>query len=103
MIYLSIFVVSFLAATVLPASSELTLAALLNTKDYNSLALLLSASLGNILGSVLNWFLGYYSLKYLINKWFFLKKTKLTKPQIGSKNLVSGLYCLRGYLLLVIP
>jgi membrane protein YqaA with SNARE-associated domain len=79
MIYLSIFVVSFLAATVLPASSELTLAALLNTKDYNSLALLLSASLGNILGSVLNWFLGYYSLKYLINKWFFFKKNQINQ------------------------
>ena len=79
MIYLSIFVVSFLAATVLPASSELTLAALLNTKDDNSLALLLSASLGNILGSVLNWFLGYYSLKYLINKWFFFKKNQINQ------------------------
>ena len=47
---ISLFAVSFFAATILPASSELTLARLLSTKDYNQLGLLISASFGNILG-----------------------------------------------------
>ena len=70
MIYLSLFAVSFLAATILPASSELTLATLLSTKDYNSLALLSSASIGNILGAVFNWCLGFYLLRHINKKWF---------------------------------
>ena len=74
MIYLSLFVVSFLAATILPASSELTLAGLLGTKDYNALALLISASLGNILGSVFNWVLGFYLFSCINKKWFPFKK-----------------------------
>ena len=51
MIYLSLFAVSFLAATILPFSSELTLAGLIATSDYDNLLLLTVASFGNILGS----------------------------------------------------
>ena len=79
MIYLSIFVVSFLAATILPASSELTFAGLLKLKDYNSLVLLFSASIGNILGSVFNWLLGYYLFKYSTNKWFPFKQNQINQ------------------------
>ena len=68
MIYLSLFAFSFLAASILPISSELTLVSLLSSGNYNSLALLFSASLGNILGSVLNWFLGYYLIKHVNKK-----------------------------------
>jgi|TARA_B100001093_G_scaffold216504_1_gene207737 membrane protein YqaA with SNARE-associated domain len=81
-IYLSLFVVSFLAATILPASSELTLAGLLGTKDYNALALLISASLGNILGSVFNWFLGFYLLQSINKKWLPLNQTQINKASI---------------------
>ena len=82
MIYLSLFVVSFLAATILPASSELTLAGLLTTKDYNASALLISASLGNILGSVFNWFLGFYLLQSINKKWLPLNQTQINKASI---------------------
>jgi len=51
-------------------SSELTLAGLLTSNNYNIYWLLSSASLGNILGSVFNWLLGHYLLKYLSIKWF---------------------------------
>ena len=68
--YLSLFFLSFLAATLIPTSSELTLAALLSTNNFNSLALLATASFGNILGSVFNWFLGFYLLKHINKKWF---------------------------------
>ena len=68
--YLTLFFISFLAATILPMSSELTLAGLLTNADYNALVLLISASLGNILGSVFNWLLGYYLSKHLTKRWF---------------------------------
>ena len=68
--YLSLFFLSFLAATLVPTSSELTLAALLSTNNFNSLGLLATASFGNILGSVVNWLLGFYLFKYINKKWF---------------------------------
>ena len=43
MIYLSLFAISFLAATILPFSSELTLAGLIATSDYDNLLLLITA------------------------------------------------------------
>ena len=79
MVYISLFIVSFLAATVLPASSELTLASLLSINDYNTIGLLISASFGNILGSIFNWCLGFYLLKYIDNKWFPFKQNQINK------------------------
>jgi membrane protein YqaA with SNARE-associated domain len=54
-IYLSLFTISFLAATILPFSSELTLGGLIATSNYNNLLLLIVTSFGNVLGSVVNW------------------------------------------------
>ena len=68
--YLSLFFLSFLAATLIPTSSELTLATLLSTNNYNPLGLLATASFGNILGSVFNWLLGFYLLQHINKKWF---------------------------------
>jgi|TARA_B110000967_G_C18356091_1_gene303647 membrane protein YqaA with SNARE-associated domain len=79
MIYFSLFIVSFLAATILPASSELTLVGLLATRDYNALALLSSASFGNILGSAFNWCLGFYLLKKIKKKWLFFNQNQIDK------------------------
>ena len=73
MIYLSLFSISFLAATILPFSSELTLAGLIATSNYNDLLLLIVASFGNILGSVVNWVLGFYSRNLTAKKWFPFK------------------------------
>jgi membrane protein YqaA with SNARE-associated domain len=69
-IYLSLFSISFLAATILPFSSELTLAGLIATSNYDNLLLLIVASFGNILGSVVNWVLGFYSINLTTKKWF---------------------------------
>ena len=73
MIYLSLFTISFLAATILPLSSELMLAGLIATSNYDNLLLLIVASLGNVLGSVINWVLGFYSRKKKKKKWFPFK------------------------------
>ena len=79
MIYLSLFIISFLAATILPFSSELTLAGLMATSSYDNLLLLIIASLGNVLGSVVNWILGFYSRKLSKKKWFPFKDEQIEK------------------------
>ena len=79
MIYLSLFIISFLAATILPFSSELTLAGLVATSNYDNLLLLIVASLGNVLGSVVNWILGFYSRKLTTKKWFPFKDEQIEK------------------------
>ena len=77
MIYLSLFVISFLAATILPFSSELTLAGLIATSNYDNLLLLIVASFGNVLGSVINWVLGFYSRNLSTKKWFPFKHKQI--------------------------
>ncbi len=79
MIYLSLFLISFLAATILPFSSELTLAGLIVTSNYDNLLLLIVASFGNVLGSVVNWALGFYSRNLSSKKWFPFKETQIEK------------------------
>ena len=64
---LSLFVAAFLAATILPFSSEAVFIAAL----YNDMPLshaLLSASLGNVLAVVVNYFLGYFLYEKTKNK-----------------------------------
>ena len=77
MIYLSLFVISFLAATILPFSSELTLAGLIATSNYDNLLLLIFASFGNVLGSIINWTLGFYSRNLTTKKWFPFKDKQI--------------------------
>ena len=45
MIYITLFVISFLAATILPLSSEIMLAGLMAAQSYNNFILLLAASM----------------------------------------------------------
>ena len=77
MIYLSLFVISFLAATILPFSSELSLAGLIATSNYDNLLLLIVASFGNVTGSAVNWALGFYSRNLTTKKWFPFKDKQI--------------------------
>ena len=79
MIYLSLFGISFLAATILPFSSELSLAGLISTSNFNNSLLLIVASLGNILGSVVNWLMGFYSRSFTSKKWFPFNEMQITR------------------------
>ena len=78
-IYLSLFFISFLAATILPFSSELSLAGLIATSNYDNVLLLIVASFGNVLGSVVNWVLGFYSRNLTIKKWFPFKEAQIER------------------------
>ena len=75
--YFSLLLISFLAATVLPLSSELVLVSQLKTNEHNSFMLIATASLGNISGSIFNWLLGFYLFKYIKKKWFPFKENQI--------------------------
>ena len=79
MIYLSLLTVSFMVATIIPFGSEMYFATLLSLGKYNSFLLLVSASVGNVLGSVFNWICGYYINYFIKKSWFPIKKDKIKK------------------------
>jgi len=53
-----LFMAAFVAATILPAQSEAVLVGLIYTGHYAVWILVAVASVGNVLGSVVNWLLG---------------------------------------------
>ena len=79
MIYLTLFTISFMVATIVPFGSEMYFGTLLSLGKYNNFFLLLSASLGNVLGSVFNWICGYYANYFINRSWFPIKKDKINK------------------------
>ena len=68
-----LFVTSFLAATVLPMSSEAVLAGVALSTTTDKLLLLAVATLANTLGSVLNWTLGRWGARFHDRPWFPVK------------------------------
>jgi len=65
--YAGLFASSFLAATFLPVSSEIVLSALL-LSDLSPTLLVLVATIGNVLGSVVNYIMGYSGCMLLTRK-----------------------------------
>lgn len=78
-VYIGLFLAALLAATIIPAQSEAVLVGLLLTGNYDTWVLVSVASAGNILGSILNWLLGYgiHQLKH--KKWFPVKPQSLDR------------------------
>ena len=79
--YLLLFGVSFLAATILPAQSELVLAGMVLSGSYDLRLLILVATLGNTAGACVNWGLGRFLLQFRNRRWFPLPTTKLEGAQ----------------------
>ncbi len=77
--YTSLFISSFLSSTILPGHSEITLTTLFLLEKYSQFLLIFFASLGNILGSIVNWFLGLYITKFINKRWFPFSKKQLDK------------------------
>lgn len=74
-----LFLSSFLAATIFPAQSEIILAGLKIAGNHGKLMLLAIATLGNVLGALVNWFLGYYLIKFKDRKFFPIKEEQIEK------------------------
>ncbi|QKV18470.1 YqaA family protein [Oricola thermophila] len=78
-IHAGLFALAFLAGSVLPAQSELGLAALLAAGDHAAWTLLATASLGNTLGAVVNWVLGRGIDRLHDRKWFPASEAQLER------------------------
>jgi membrane protein YqaA with SNARE-associated domain len=79
--YASLFVTAFLAATVFPAQSELVLGALLAGREHSAIALIAVATIGNTLGSCVNWWIGRFAESYKDRRWFPVSSTTMHAMQ----------------------
>lgn len=79
--YWILFISAFGAATLLPLQSEAVLISLLLQKQYVAGLLLLVASVGNVLGSCVNWWLGVKAEQFKHKKWFPVSVTQMAKAQ----------------------
>lgn len=79
--YLIVFASSLLAATIAPFYSEVVLAAVLTRQPDAAVLLWALASIGNTLGSVVNWWLGINLLHYRHKRWFPIKDKQLDRAQ----------------------
>ena len=78
---MKLFIISLLAATILPLSSEIVLTTMLLTNLFEKNILLIVASSGNILGSIFNWYLGKKITIFQDRKWFPVSPEQLNKSQ----------------------
>lgn len=81
MAYFSLFAAAFLAATIFPAQSEALLLALIVSGSHPVGWLVLVATLGNTLGSVLNWWLGRYLHHFRHRRWFPVSEKTLNAAE----------------------
>ena len=81
MSYWLLFISAFGAATLLPLQSEAVLITLLIQELSNPLYLILVATIGNVLGSCVNWWLGLKIEHFKDKKWFPVSATQLEKAQ----------------------
>lgn len=79
--YAGLFLAAFGAATLLPMQSEAVLVGMLLSGHYTAATLLLVATLGNVLGSLLNWMLGRSVERFRHKRWFPVSEAKLEKAQ----------------------
>ena len=78
---LGLFIASFLAATILPMNSEIVLSVLL-VNDYSLSASLFVATLGNWLGGMTNYGLGYLGKWELLDRFWGFKREKIKQMKI---------------------
>ncbi|MFM9849695.1 MAG: YqaA family protein [Hyphomicrobiaceae bacterium] len=77
-VYAGLFMAAFAAATVLPMQSEAVLVGLL-LADYSPWLLITVASVGNVLGSMINWLLGRGIERFREWSWFPARKSQLER------------------------
>lgn len=81
MTYWLLFGSALLAATLFPAQSEAVLSGLIIKNPTDITVLVLIATLGNTLGSMINWVLGRYIEHFQGQSWFPFKPETLAKAQ----------------------
>ena len=77
---IGLFIAAFLAATVLPLSSEIVLSALL-LNGLSPPVLVVIATTGNVLGSVTNYALGYWASLVVVKKWLRMSEDDFLRAE----------------------
>jgi membrane protein YqaA with SNARE-associated domain len=75
--YAGLLGIAFLAATLLPGSSEAALIALALAERHTLFGLFLAATVGNTLGSAANWAAGRWLAQFADRRWFPVGRTRL--------------------------
>jgi len=96
MSFFTIFIISFLSATILPLSSEATLLYYLHN-GYNQYYLLFFAGLGNTLGAIVNYYIGLKGIEWL------LKSNRLSPSSLESSKKIFNRYGSFSLLLSCLP
>jgi membrane protein YqaA with SNARE-associated domain len=78
-VYGDLFLTALAAATILPMQSEAALVGLVLADAYPLWALLTVASIGNVLGSVINWLMGRGIDRFHDRRWFPVKPAALDR------------------------
>lgn len=81
MAYLTLFFTAFVSATLLPSSSEVVLTAMVTKGEYLLWLLWLTATVGNVLGSCVNYWLGTQVIRFKDRKWFPVSQANIDKAQ----------------------
>lgn len=79
--YPGLFLAALVAATLLPAQSELLLLAMLASRRFDAALLLLVASAGNVLGSTINWAIGRFLAHHRGARWFPVSEAAMSKAE----------------------
>ena len=79
--YFQLLIISFLAATILPFSSEVVLTTMYLSNSFETYLLLIFACIGNIFGSITNWYLGKKITIFQQRKWFPVSPNQLSRSQ----------------------
>jgi membrane protein YqaA with SNARE-associated domain len=82
--YIGIFLAAFIASTLLPTPSELIIL-LAFENNFNVYLVILIATLGNVLGSLTNYYIGYFSNSKKLIQRFNLNQTKIDKWIVKSE------------------
>jgi membrane protein YqaA with SNARE-associated domain len=78
---LILFASSFLAATIFPAQSEALLAYMYLNGAHSAALLITIATLGNVLGACVNWFLGWHLICFKGKAWFPISEKSMTRAE----------------------
>jgi len=81
--YVGLFLAAFGAATLLPLQSEAVMVGLLLLRDHPLWALVTVASVGNVLGSVVNWLLGRALARGRARTWLPVGAQRLAAARRG--------------------
>ncbi len=76
-----LFAAAFGAATLLPFQSEVVFVALLAAEAASPAAILTVASIGNTLGSMVNWVMGRFVEHFRGRRWFPVTEAQLARAQ----------------------